>query len=46
MPAGVSVRVYVKHLTVALLAMLAGAQTVHLLYRPLQVTNYMYIYVF
>ncbi|CAI9744248.1 Hypothetical predicted protein [Octopus vulgaris] len=35
MPAGVSWFSYLKHATVAMLFMMAGAQTVHLVYRPL-----------
>ncbi|XP_014780298.1 uncharacterized protein LOC106876313 [Octopus bimaculoides] len=35
MPAGVSWFSYLKHATVAMLFMMAGAQTVHLIYRPL-----------
>ncbi|KAH3892807.1 hypothetical protein DPMN_016937 [Dreissena polymorpha] len=37
MPAGVTWGVYLSTLTVSLLAMLAGAQTVHFVYRPLEV---------
>lgn len=36
MPAGVSWATYLKHLSVAMIFMMAGAQTVHLLYRPLE----------
>jgi hypothetical protein len=36
MPAGVSTFTYVKFATAALLSMLAGSQTVHMYYRPLE----------
>lgn len=35
MPAGVTWPTYLKFFTAAMLSMLAGAQTVHLFYRPL-----------
>lgn len=35
MPAGVSWPTYLKFFTAAMLSMMAGAQTVHLIYRPL-----------
>jgi len=35
MPAGVSWPTYLKFATAAILSMAAGAQTVHLIYRPL-----------
>ena len=37
MPAGVSWPIYLKHATIGLLTMFAGAQTVHMIYRPLDV---------
>lgn len=36
MPAGVSWSTYLKHFSVAMIFMMAGAQSVHLVYRPLE----------
>lgn len=36
MPAGVSWPSYIKFFAAAMLSMMAGAQTVHLIYRPLE----------
>ena len=36
MPAGVSWPKYIKFLTAGLLSMMAGSQTIHLIYRPLE----------
>lgn len=36
MPAGVSWPTYIKFFTAAMLTMLAGAQTVHIIYKPLE----------
>ena len=36
MPAGVSWPKYLKFLTAGLLSMMAGSQTIHLIYRPLE----------
>jgi len=35
MPAGVSLSVYLRHMTASLLSMFAGAQLVHSFYKPL-----------
>ncbi|KAI0218813.1 hypothetical protein LSAT2_029535, partial [Lamellibrachia satsuma] len=35
MPAGVSWGTYLRFATVAMLTMMAGSQTVHMIYRPL-----------
>ena len=39
MPAGVSWAVYLRHCSAAMLAMLAGSQTVHIIYKPLEVSS-------
>lgn len=36
MPAGVSVGQYIKLMTAAMVSMLAGAQTVHAIFKPLK----------
>lgn len=43
MPAGVSWNTYLKGVAVMLVSMAAGSQTVHLMYKPLEVQlSYMY----
>jgi len=39
MPAGVSWSTYLRFATVAMLTMMAGSQTVHMIYRPLDVSH-------
>ena len=39
MPAGVSWGTYLRFATVAMLTMMAGSQTVHMIYRPLDVSH-------